>query len=86
MTMYVVFSQLQITLPTKFIPRWGHSGTSVSFDDDLVEIIMFGGCSNWPDEVITANDYIAVAETTIVQLSKGEAYLYVFHNSLFPST
>ena len=68
----MLLSQLQFALATKFIPRWGHSGTSVSFGNDLVEVIMFGGCSNWPDEVITANDYVAIAETTIVQLSKGK--------------
>ena len=63
---------LQICLPREFISRWGHSATSLGWGDDHVEVIIFGGCSNWPDEVTTANDYIAIAETLIVQLSKGE--------------
>ena len=75
---------LQIALPKEFIPRWGHSATSLSLDDDLVELVMFGGCSNWPDEVTNANDYIAVAETMIVQLSKGE-FKYLVHSLLMIS-
>ena len=59
-------------MPRELIPRWGHSATSLVWGDDHVEVIMFGGCSNWPDEIADANDYIAVAETMIMQISKGE--------------
>ena len=68
---------MQINAPC-LQPRADLSATAFSLNPELTEVILFGGCPEWPSEFKTLNDLPHVANTTVLRFGESTSCLFSF--------
>ena len=63
-------------MSVKLQGRKDHSATVISFSPGLEEVILFGGCPEWPSDYKTDSDLSQIANTTVLRF--GETQLLTF--------
>ena len=51
-------------------PRFDHCGAAFIISPELTEVVVFGGCPEWPSDYKYDSDLIPLADTTILRFGK----------------
>ena len=51
-------------------PRFSHSAAAFITTPELTEVVVFGGCPEWPINYKSHDDLITLADTTILRLGE----------------
>ena len=69
-----VVKHVQVRMPANLQGRLYHSATAISPRPGLEEVILYGGCPEWPANFRTADEIPKIANTTV--LTFGECGLF----------
>ena len=70
---------VQVTVPA-LQGRYHHSSTAFNVSPGLTEVVLFGGCPEWPSDVRTAADLPLIANTTVLRFGEyTSCVLYTSH-------
>ena len=66
---------LQIHFPSlelryRYRHRYRHSATTLNVGPGLVEVVLFGGCSKWPNSYVSDADFSQIAQTILIRFGK----------------
>ena len=69
---------MQITFPKDMKQsRFWHTTAVLQLSSDVLKLVTFGGCSSWPSNAKSFNDFPKLANTIISELSELECILYM---------
>ena len=60
----------QVKPPESVKPRYWHSVTATWLGPGLTEVLMFGGCQEWPDNWENEEEFTPIADTTILRFGE----------------
>ena len=66
----LLFSYMQVDLPSGSLPRTNHSLTAIALGEGVTEAVSFGGFCKWPENFKTFADWDPIDETTVMRFGK----------------
>ena len=66
----LLFSYLQVDLPSGSLPRASHSLTAIALGEGVTEAVSFGGICKWPENHKSDADLDPNDETTVMRFGK----------------
>ena len=79
-----VYVRMQVKVPS-LQSRCTHSATAFNLSPGLIEVILFGGYSEWPSNLKSAADITPIANTTVLRFGEYTSFgVWVNCNACIP--